>query len=145
MHVFKITPNLLIRGQFDKRPDKLQELEDLGVTSVITMLRKRDPDLDNLDWLEYYQFPLPDTDTVKVESLYHAAMCASKDILGGGTVLIHCISAADRSPAAAALTLTILEGISGSEAIQRVRAVKPNTLKNRAFVNWLLQFKAYSE
>lgn len=137
MRVWRVRDDLFIRGQFEKRPDKLAELQELGVTSVISMLRKVDPDLQDLDWLEYRSFPLPDTDTVNEQSLWHAALNAARDINEGGKVLIHCISARDRSPAAAAATLTVLEGISGSEAMMRVRSVKPNTLKNRAFVAYL--------
>lgn len=142
MKVFKVRDDLFIRGQFDRRSDKLQELFDLKVGAVVSMLRKTDHDLENLDWLNYYKFPLPDTNTVKESAIWHAAFNAAREIQEGKNVLIHCISAADRSPAVAALTLTILEGISGSEAMMRVRSVKPNTLKNKAFVAYLNAVKA---
>jgi len=128
---------LYIRGMFDKRPNKLEELQDLGIDTVICMLRKRDPDLENLSWLLYQNYPLPDTDTVKETALWSAANTAASRIKEGRGVLIHCIAARDRAPTTAALTLTILEGISGSEAMYRVKSKKPTTFHNRAFVAYL--------
>lgn len=145
MHVWKVRDDLFIRGMFDKRPDKLNELQELGVTSVICMLRKTDPDLHGLDWLRYRNFPTPDTNrdgVVKIEpkaeeAIFNAARTAAKEIAAGGKVLIHCIGAKDRAPTTAALTLTLLEGISGSEAMMRVRAAKPTTFTNKSFVKYL--------
>lgn len=122
---------------FADRPAKLQELQDLGVSSVICMLRKRDPDLDGLDWLTYRNFPLPDTDTVAEQPLWHASLHAAREIEEGKKVLIHCIAARDRAPTTAALTLCVLEGISGNEAMLRVKQKKPTTFHNQAFVRYL--------
>jgi len=145
MHVWKVRNDLLIRGMFDKRPDKLDELQELGVTSVICMLRKTDPDLENLDWLTYRNFPTPDTnrdgidaiDPKATQSLNAAAFHAVREISEGKKVLIHCISAKDRTPTAAAIALTILEGISGSAALMRVRSIKPTTFTNKSFIKYL--------
>lgn len=135
--VWRIRDDLFIRGMFDKRPRKLEELQELGVSNVISMLRKHDPDLDGLDWLDYRNYPLPDTSTVAEQPLWHAALHAAREITDGKKVLIHCISARDRCPTTAALTLTILEGISGPEAMLRVKQKKPNTFYNKAFVAYL--------
>lgn len=144
LNVWRIRDDLFIRGMFDKRPEKLQELRDLGVSSVICMLRKADRDLENLDWLEYRNFPLPDTATVAEKPLWHAALHAAREIKEGKKVLIHCISARDRAPTTAALTLTILEGISGSEAMLRVKQKKRTTYTNKAFVAYLNNIEALS-
>jgi protein-tyrosine phosphatase len=137
MNVWWITPQLGIRGKFDDRPMKLKELWDLGVTSVVCMLRKTDQDCVDCDWLEYRQFPLPDTDTVKEEALWGAANHAADEIRAGKKVIIHCIAARDRAPTTAAATLHLLEGISGSEAMYRVKSVKNTTFHNQAFVAYL--------
>lgn len=142
LKVWKVRDDLFIRGMFDKTPDKFDLLQELGVTTVITMLRKTDPDMFGLDFIDYYSFPLPDTDTVKEDAVLPAARVASEAIRQGGKVLIHCIAARDRAPFTAAVTLTMLEGISGAEAYQRVKAVKPNTLYNRAFVKYLAEIPA---
>lgn len=140
--VWRIRDDLFIRGMFDKRPNKLQELQDLGISSVYSMLRKHDSDLDGLDWLTYHNFPLPDTSTVAEKPLWDAALRAASDINEGKKVLIHCISARDRCPLTSALTLTIVEGISGAEAMLRVKQQKPNTFCNKAFAAYILGLEA---
>lgn len=140
LHVWRIRDDLFIRGQFSKRPARISELNELGVTSVITMLRTTDPALQEESLagrIEYRSFPLPDTSVVKESALWHAALHAQREIESGKNVLIHCISARDRSPAAAALTLCCLEGISGNEAMLRVKQKKPTTFRNQAFVRYL--------
>lgn len=137
MNVWWITPQLGIRGRFDDRPDRVNELYDLGVTMVISMLRKTDPGMHDVNGIAYHQFPLPDTDTVKEEALWGAAQFAAAEIKRGGKVIIHCIAARDRAPVTAAATLHLVEGIPGSEAMMRVKQVKPTTFHNRAFVAYL--------
>lgn len=137
MNVWRVRDDLFIRGRFDNRPNKLQELRDLGVDVVVCMLRKTDPDLEGLDWLDYRSFPLPDTDTVAEAPLHHAAFHIVRSVREGRTVLVHCIGARDRAPTTAALALTMLEGISGSEAMMRIKQLKPTTFTNQAFVRYL--------
>lgn len=139
--VWTIRSNLFIRGQFEGRPQKLQELQELGVSSVICMLRKIDPDLQKLDWLTYRNFPLPDTMQVKEEALWGAAWHAQAELERGKRVLIHCIHARDRAPTTAALTLCLTEGISGRDALRQVKFIKPTTFTNKAFVEYLYGIK----
>lgn len=147
MHVWRVRNDLMIRGMFDKRPNKLEELKKLGVSSVICMLRKSDPDLQGLDWLAYRNFPTPDTHrdgSARLEpkaenALCHAAFHAVREIGEGKKVLIHCISARDRTPTAAAIAMTMLHGMSGSEAMMVVKSIKPTTFTNRSFINYLLE------
>jgi len=145
MNVWKIRDNLFIRGMFSDRPYKLQELKDLEIGTVICMLRKTDPDLKNLDWLTYANFPLPDTDYVKEEALWGAAFLASRELYAGKKVLIHCIAARDRAPTTAAVTLCLKEGISGVDAMAQVKRIKPTTFHNKAFVAYLRGIQANAD
>ena len=137
MNVWRIRDGLLMRGEFHKRPRKLDELRELGIDVVICMLRRGDPDLERLGWLEYAQLPLPDARTVDKKVAWDAAYLAADRIGVGKTVLVHCISSADRSPLVSALTLTILDGISGKDALQRVQSIKRTTFHNAAFIRFL--------
>lgn len=145
MNVWWITPQLGIRGRFDDRPDRINELRDIGVTMVISMLRKTDPAMHDVDGITYHQFPLPDTDTVKEDALWGAAKAAATEIGQGGKVIIHCIAARDRAPTTAAATLHLIEGISGSEAMYRVKSKKSTTFHNKAFVAYLNAVDAVKE
>jgi hypothetical protein len=51
----------------------------------------------------------------------------------GKTVLVHCVQAERRTPAVAAAYLAERVGISGGEALQRVRAQLPGVRTNAAF------------
>lgn len=147
MNVWRIRNDLFIRGMFDKRPGKLEELRELGVGTVICMLRKTDPDLENLDWLRYRNFPLGDARVMTLASrlaIHQAAVSAFFDIIEGRKVLIHCIAARDRAPSTAALTLHYLEGISGIEAIARVKSIKRTTFHNAGLIEYLSTFSSES-
>lgn len=150
MNVWKVRPDLMIRGIFWDRPNKIQELEDLGVTMVICMLRKYDQDLENLintsDRFEYLNYPIADAKGpvppgLSVSRAYEAAESAAVEISSGGKVLIHCIGSRDRAPFTAALTLHLLEGISGAEAMLRIRGKKKTTFYNEGYKNYLLTLK----
>lgn len=151
MNVWKITPNLLIRGRFDNRPDRVQELWDLDVDVVICMLKKRDQELTDAATasygaFRYLNFPISDSKGPAPErSLQNAWRAAhfAHDAISAlhQTVLIHCIGARDRAPFTAALTLHLLEGISGNEAMLRVRAKKKTTFYNEGYRAYLNELK----
>jgi len=138
VRLYKILPRLYIGGQFDKRPGKLDELREYGVNVVVSMLRKTDPDMAGLDDIEYYKFPLSDASFVDERVLSAAVYLTRGALSNWRTVLVHCISAYDRSPLVAA-TVVALEGhLTGAEAINWVRARRgPVALRNVAFQDWL--------
>jgi protein-tyrosine phosphatase len=143
LHVWRVSEdgNLMIRGMFDKRPDRIAELKELGVTTVISMLRKRDPllvmEASAGIGFDYRNFPLPYTATVNEDALWSAAELAVTHLREGKRVLIHCIAARDRAPTTAALTLVLYEGLSGEAARERVHSIKRTTFHNKAFVAYL--------
>jgi len=137
-----VRDDLFIRGMFDKRPRKLEELEELGVSTVFSMLRKVDPDLKSDPRVDYRNYPLADSKASQapqdsLERAWSAAFAAAEKIERGEKVLIHCISARDRCPFTSALTLVLLEGISGKEAMERVHNLKPTTFYNVGYRRYL--------
>jgi hypothetical protein len=153
MNVWKIRPNLLIRGKFDDRPDRIQELFDLDVTTVICMLRKEDKELYNYmdqsqGLFRIFNFPISDSkgdpSRQSIDNAWEAARVATDAISNrpsqfapGENVLIHCIGARDRAPFTTALTLHLLEGISGAEAMLRIKSKKRTTFYNEGYVKYL--------
>lgn len=137
MRAWEIIPGLLMRGEFHKRPQKLDELRELGVSTVVCLLQRLDPDLEGLDWLEYVWMPLSDGQVTDIQKAWAISWIVAERIRAGKTVLVHCISAKDRSALVVALTLVRLEKIPGLEALQRVQSIKPTTFTNRANVAFL--------
>jgi protein-tyrosine phosphatase len=135
--MYQITERLFIRGMFNNRPNKLEELREAGVDVVVCMLRLTDPDMLDLPDIEYKQFPLPDSRTVDEKTAFAAARFVVERYEAGHSVLVHCIGAHSRSPFVAALALTAILDISGAEALERVRAARPNAVKNPAFERYL--------
>lgn len=128
---------LLMRGEFHKRLSKLDELLDLGVTMVVCLLRRGDPDLMGLSWLEYIQIPVGDGQVADVETAKTVARHVISRIRDGGTVLVHCISARDRSALVAALVVMKMTNISGRNAMRVVQSIKRTTFTNEANVAFL--------
>lgn len=134
MKLYQHATNLYTRGRL--RPDHLQELRD-GRYRVIA-LAKLVPELALLvDGYEYR--PLPDgqaTPEVRERALLAAARAADL-VKWNHPVIIHCNAGRNRACLVVALTLRELTGISGHEALQHVRSVRPRAVANPWFESWL--------
>jgi len=139
MHMYEIAPRLFIRGMFNNRPNKLEELRAAGIDVVVCMLRLTDPDMLNLPDIEYKQFPLPDARSVDEKTAFAATRFVVARWREGHTVLVHCIGAHSRSPFVAALALTAIYEIPGAEALARLRAARPKAVQNKAMERYLLE------
>lgn len=139
MKVYEVMPGLFVRGQFHKRPNKLQELRELGISTVVCMLQRGDPDLVQAAGVRYYQVPLPDAQYVDVAALRKAVTYVEHALGQGSDVLVHCISAHDRSPLVAAVVVARRLSLTGREAIDLLRRVRGSVaLRNEAFCKYLL-------
>ena len=139
MKVYEVMPGLFVRGQFHKRPNKLQELRELGISAVVCMLQRGDPDLAQAAGIRYYQVPLPDARYVDVAALRKAVTHVEYALGQGSDVLVHCISAHDRSPLVAAVVAAQRLNLSGREALDLLRRVRGHVaLRNKAFQQYLL-------
>lgn len=137
MKVWRLTDQVMMRGDFHRRPDKLRELQNLEVSAVVCLLRRTDPELERSAEIEYVNFPLANGRVVPVETAYRAADFVARRARQGRKVLVHCIGAQDRSALVVGLALRTLFGISGEEAFRRVRAVKATTFYNPEFERYL--------
>jgi hypothetical protein len=86
----------------------------------------------------YVYFPFDDDDRVlpSLTKLRAIAQLAAALVRDGHTVLTHCSGGFNRSGLVAGLILTEL-GMSGAEALARIRAKRPGALYNERFADYL--------
>lgn len=125
-------------------PAKRAAVEHVGITMVLNLWKKPDPELDAM--VDHYRhIYIPD-------GLLRDEMLAQFDGLGrraakhldeGGVVLTQCFQGRNRSGMVAAMALHHWLGISGAEAVDRVRAARGKTaLHNPHFAGLLTSFPA---
>ncbi len=143
-HSFKmheIIPGFLyIRGRFDDLTanDKIIKLRNAGIKVVVAMCRTSYPEI-GMSEIEYIHHEIPDGKLkyITIFKLQDLAWQLYIRILSGKKILVFCDAARNRSPIVAALVYRLYMGTSGEVALEHVRRVKPNTLNNIHFANYL--------
>ena len=91
--------------------------------------------------LEVVYAPMHDVDGGPSEDEAEIARSAASDVSRaldeGKTVLTSCAMGINRSGLINALVLMDREGLTGLEAVRRVRAARPGALNNTSFVHWI--------
>ena len=119
-------------GQIDR-----EELaRRLSLRWVVACCPRPDPGWDTVEGLRYYHWPFPDGKTIPPWIEGRAALIAEV-VQDGGGVLLYCNAGRNRSPLMAALVVAEIEGITGTEATEWVRARRPGALANPRFASYL--------
>jgi hypothetical protein len=114
-------------------------VHDRGVTVVVDL----EGDVDHgvptgPDAFLYVYLPIHDGDLPNLDRLRAVGRLAA-DLVGKGQVLLsHCGMGLNRSALVAGLVL-MHHGMTGPQAVERLRARRPGALFNEVFANWLLQ------
>lgn len=142
MKLYEQLPGLLYsRGKL-----KDSHVEDLlaGRYAVIQLAPpKANPKIAAALHPHFYHMPVPDgrlTDKSRNTFLL-AADYALININQGRPVIVHCNAGRNRAGLLSALVLRKFLGISGAEALERVRSVRPRAVANPEFEKWLLTLK----
>ena len=139
MKVYEVMPGLFIRGQFHKRPDKLQELHELGISVVVCVMRRGDSDMADASNVRYYHVPLPDARYIDVPALRKAVAYVEHALDQGCNVIVHCVSAYNRAPLVAAIVAARRLGLTGRGALDLLRRARgPVALRNETIQRYLL-------
>jgi hypothetical protein len=88
----------------------------------------------------HHRRPLRDRSDLPLDDALLAAMVAkiARQVRAGEKVLVRCVLGVNRAPFVAALALAEIDGMSGQEALQAVRAARgPSVLCNPAFAEFL--------
>ena len=108
-------------------------LEERGIDTVIDLEGGLDHCIPTVpDQILYVYFPIYDEALPNLEKLEAVADMAARLIRSGHRVLSHCRMGFNRSALVAGLTLCRL-GMTGPEAVQRLRSCRPGALFNEVF------------
>lgn len=125
---------------------KATAMAERGITLVINLWHRRDDALaDAVD--RYLHVPLPDGRLTDDHfALFDAhARFAARALTAGGSVLMQCQGGRNRSGLLAGLTACYWLGISGDEAVARVRAGRGQVaVGNPHFLSWLKSIPAHA-
>ena len=142
MLVYEIIPGKLYqRGKFAKLDYKLEALAELGVDIVVALAGKPDPDMAGL--FAYYFFPIADSNMgleQNVEELVHLSIVICQYLHRDHTALVHCNAGRNRSGLLNALIAKHYFGISGEDALNLVREIRPNAIATKAFEDFLKEW-----
>lgn len=122
--------------------DDWAAIESLGITGVIDL----DGDLDEgvptrPDGVVYVYFPFDDGAVPDPIKLHAVAGLGADLVAGGRKVLCHCLMGLNRSALVAGLVLVRL-GMTGPEALARLRERRPGALYNSTFAGYLASLPA---
>jgi len=124
---------------------KQAALRERGITMVVNLWHGRDDEIAEVT--EYLHAPLSDgkLSDGHLAHLDALATLAARHLGEGGTVLCQCQGGRNRSGLLAGLTLCYWLGISGSDALERVRAGRGAVaVGNHHFARWLASIPASS-
>ena len=116
-----------------------QPVHDRGVTVVVDL----EGDIDHgvptaADEFLFVYLPIHDGDLPNLDRLHAVAELGASLIAKGHRVLSHCGMGLNRSALIAALIL-MHHGMTGPQAVERLRARRPGALFNEVFANYLLE------
>lgn len=120
----EIIPGKLYMGSHPAKwpKGKLKWMQE-NVDLVVVLAARPDPELEQNADFEYWHFPVPDSHKRVDPQIYETVVPTIVDwIRGGKTVLVCCLAGRSRSGATATLVVRELLGLSGSEALDYVRA-----------------------
>lgn len=131
---YQVLPKLYARGRFDQWPRerKLRELQARGITNVVSMIEKRDPDVAKV------YFPMADGKRVDEWTLNAAVDYVLQQLAAGETVLVHCRAGKNRTGLVLALVVAKTLHLSGRDALAHVRARVPHAVHNSTFERYII-------
>lgn len=130
----EVSPGLYVSGY--PNGNVLAQMRKVDISLVVSLTLKEPPPMR----IPVYRYPfvdsaleidLPIVNVATEQVVHHLAK-------NQGGVLVHCAYGLNRSPFVAALALVEHLGITGQEAIERIRAKRSHTLHNPSYVKHLL-------
>jgi hypothetical protein len=141
MKLHTILPKAIFqRGNLLRYPEDqvFDLLAERNIRCVLGMACEEDTQLRNLLGSSYLWYPIADgllKDPAPLHAIVSEALALRRET--GGAILTYCRAGRNRSGLMSALLLMELTGCDGEQAVERVRAGRPNALANPHLVTYL--------
>ena len=117
----------------------LQEEDELQYLNSET-IKQREQSLSELE-IEFVHSPIGDFRVPTPDQAKRLSKMIMNDVIGGKSILIHCMGGLGRSGTIAACSL-VHYGLKPDEAINLVRKIRPGTLETDEQVQFVIEFGA---
>lgn len=134
--IFTIENKKLYQSRIIAQISDYQQVLKEGIRVIIDMTGMSDPIDDQIESILYWK--IADGDAPDIKRLDAVAKYGVDCINAGLSVLTHCSEGVNRSGLVSARILMLLKGLTGQQAIDKVRAGRPGALQNQNFVKLLL-------
>jgi len=113
-----------VAGMARPRPDDASWLIDQGITALLSLTTRT----VTVDGLDVFSIPVQDMTAPTLDQLHLAVAVIGRIVSAGGAVAVHCAAGMGRTGTILAAYL-IAKGLNASEAIARVRALRPGSIE----------------
>lgn len=146
MKLYTIRPGRIYqRGKFleHSASEKATMIRDFNIVAVVNMTNRVDDDFRIYDWCRYFSLGQPDSGNVDWGTVELAVRRVVEMLKARPkkAVLVHCNGGRNRASLFSARLLMELEGLTGTQAIDELRRLRPNALSNPYFVKYLRQYR----
>lgn len=121
----------------------IRMLIDAGITRVVNLSPFHDGRIAGRIVCDHRPLPGGPLRPDLIKEIEYAATRVASTVLAGGTVLTSCLVGKNRSGLVNGLALMRIDGISGEEAYERVRAAREGSLFNQDFASYLRNHEPY--
>jgi predicted protein tyrosine phosphatase len=143
LNVSRLDDMLFVGGEF--RADQWPALHALGIRAVLSLQQERADEFLGTPPSRILRLEVPDFHAPSVEQLDEACAFIDAAHAENQPVMIHCHAGVGRAPLTTAAFL-VRQGLSASEALQRIRLARPiielNALQYTRLVEWELRERA---
>lgn len=110
---------------------------NIGMITLCSKSPSNDVILDDrVQWWKH--MPIADGQITDVDRVWEARNTAITMMSMGYTTIIHCMAGRNRSGLIGALVLQHFENLTGAEALERVRILRPRSVDNEHFEKFLM-------
>lgn len=137
MKLHEIIPGRVYQRGLPSGDRRASALLGAGIGVIVNLTTVHDPDLASDPRFLYVANPIADGSDPPMRALERMAQALAPTARDGRAILVHCRAGRNRSALFSALLVRELQGMTGAEAVEIVRAGRAGSLANDEFVRQL--------
>lgn len=116
-------------GVFEPEVDDIKFLKEMGITLLVSLtLNTPKLDLMRAENIRSLHYPVKDFHAPTIEQLHNFCLKADEEIIGGGSVAVHCYAGKGRTGTFLAAYL-VFKGAEAVGAIELIRDLRPGSIE----------------